>query len=354
MSAIKERIRSALSAGTLKQVPDCSGFARVDSMADLLKPWEEMFPGAELIGEEESRDVFDRGGLRRPKLTPRPRRSSRPLPAPRSIAASPRTVSPGLFTSVQGIWEFYQARKTADAGLLQLPFTDTGVNAFIQPLFKEVSDWYPLFIPLEMLFEEYALADLQHIHLMLPHYTYEDESAAVVEAFLTDADSVASLMEHYHSLSEFMELPQQDEQLIGQLGFEELVKGYEQYRGAKSCNLDQLLNGPDSFFDSLERNYPVQMKGGWPIISGNSGYDCDVTITCAQDIQFCLDYAAAYERMISAIPDPYDMETNECGTTEEFVHDLCEVWRKSNHKRSVKWTSPKQNLLKNLYTKGQL
>jgi hypothetical protein len=338
-SLLITRISDALAAGSLKQVPDSAAFATVTTMADLLRPWEEMFPGVERYGDDDARDIFSRGGgLREPILTARLRTSRRPLPPPRPIAASPKTISPVLFASIQAIWDYYQLHHLADALILKNAFTETGIYKFVGPLELHVSGYWPLGTPLEMICDECEPRELYGIHLQLPFYTYDCEESGVVEAFLSDIESVASCLDAVYDSANCLD---KDNELITQVGIMPLVKNYELYRGAKTVNFDKLLyGGLDVIFGPVTERYPVHMKHGQPIISGDHGQDCEIIITSREDIEFCLDYAKAWYEMTSCLPEPYDLAINAGGMADELIHEICNVWRKTNNKRPIKWTSP--------------
>lgn len=355
VSIIIERIAKSLAAGELQPMPDCSEFKPVDTMADLLRPWEEMFPGIDVNEDGDTVSLFSWGGLRRPSFRPLVRRSIRPVSVPRPVAPRPKPpCKPGLFLSVQAIWEYYQEKDKADSKLINCPFNDVNLEAFVHQLYEEASDYWPMSAPLEQLFFDCGASDLIGIHLMLPHYIYDDEMAGVVEAFLSGHDTLASKLHYQHQADGFMELPEKDEVLIKEVGFDKLTENFANYIGEKSCDLIALENWFETYFTEVDRKFPEHNAGGYPIISGNGGEDADIYIRRKADLDFCFAYAAAYYDMMNAFPDPSQFEYNEEGITETFVHEICEAWRKVHGKRSVKWTSPKSITLLARHKRGEL
>jgi hypothetical protein len=349
---IIERISAAIGAGELKQVPNSAIFRPVSVISDLLRDWSEMFPGVELNEEgSDTRDLFAWGRLRQPKLTPKPRQSRRRLRPPRPIAASPCTISPGLFASVKGIWDYYRTKGVDDDKLLQEPFEENGMQRFIQPLWDEVSNYYPLFVLLEVLFDDCNLRDIASINLLLPHYTYDCDEAGAVEAFLSGAEGLTWLMTHYHKDNN-LGLPPKDEALIKEVGFGPLSVTYVTYPGEKSCDMLKLENISESFFAGVAERFPARWAEEWPIISANGGVDNELHITCREDIEFCIAYADAWEEMMGSMPDPYQMETNDGGICGDFIHEMCEVYRKVRGKKPVKWKSPVKTLAE-IYGEGK-
>jgi hypothetical protein len=176
---------------------------------------------------------------------------------------------------------------------------------------------------------------LPHITLQLPFYTYDCEECGLVEALLSDLESVAGYMQHLHDKHG---LPDTDNQLIEKVGFMALVNAYYDSPGVKTVELNRLLySGLEIFFGPVEQKYPDHMKFGQPIISSDYGQDCEIIITSREDIEFCSDYAAAWDRMHDILPDVYAITTNSGMEADKLIHEMCNAWRKSNGKRPVKW-----------------
>lgn len=331
VALVIERIRTSVEANELAAVPTVP-IAPVTTCGDLLRPWSSVYPGIDEPEEDMSRDLFfgGRGSLVRHRFTPRPRRSRRPLPIPRSIVGSPKLISPGLFHSVQGIWDWYTKKGSANTALLACRFDDAGLYKFLQALFDETAPIWPLHCSLEMIFEGDNLTELPGIRLMLPHFNYEEEGAGCVEAFLSGVDGIAWIMksveEQLHGLTE------KDRALIATVGYTRLAQAYALYPGQKTYDIDMLENWGETFFGKVQKRFPRQMETNWPLISGDSGYDAEVTIRSSEDIEFCFAYADAYYDLMDYIPNPCEFESNDDGIAETFAKELCNVWRKTPNK----------------------
>lgn len=354
---IIQRISEACAAGTLALLPDIATVPQLAIMGDLLQPWETVYPGSTIPdGETRDQGVFGYRKLQRPTTNPRARRSFRPLPPPRRIAPRPKLISPGLFASIQAIWSWYQTRNLAADHLPVAPLNGTGLGIFLEPLRTVTSDYYPLGIYIEDTHTGTDVLGMDGLCLILPHETYEEEHSGIVEAFLRGTEGLHWLMQNfYDERANFdIELPEKDCDLIETIGFEEILKSYAIFEGKKTVDLVYLENWDKNFFGAVAEQYPTQWANDWPIISGNSGSDSELTITSAQDIDFALAFAEAFQTMIGAIPVPWAFHENSDGITETFIHEICEAWRKSNRKRAVKWTSPKTQTLSHRMRIGEL
>lgn len=337
VAVIIERIRSSVSAGALIEVPDAAKQLQVSTMADLLRPWEEVFfgvPRPDPDDDASPHSIYGNGGLRNPRFIPRPRLSLRPPAPPQKIAPPAGRITDGLFAAVHGIWAWYQAEGKATPELLAQPFDEEGFYSFVDPLLQVSYAYWPMCCPLETLFEEVSIRELSGIHLMIPHYHHEDEAAGVVEAFLTGSHGIGWLMAYYHK-NEELTLSPRNEALIKEVGFERLVEAYMLFPGKKSVDLLRLENVEDTFFAEVVQRFPLQWRNDgnyWPIISGNYGEDCEVWIRSKEDLDFIMAYAKAYYKMMAAMPSPCDFEENLDGVASDFAKELCKVWRKvGNH-----------------------
>jgi hypothetical protein len=357
VALIIQRISEACAADIIKPLPEVSSIPQLTTMGDLLKPWESVYPGS-TAPEDDARDrgIFGYRKLQRPMIIPRARRSYRPLPAPRRIAPQPKLISPSLFNSVQGIWAWYQSRGQATDQLSVAPLNGAGLGAFLEPLWSVCSDYYPLGIYLEDCHIDTDVVGMDGFCLMLPHETYEEEHSGIVEAFLRGTDGLHWLMQNfYDERTNFdIELPDKDCGLIEDVGFEEILKCYAAFQGKKTVDLVYLENWDQNFFGEVSEKFPEQWSHDWPIISGGNSADNELPITCAADIDFALAFANAFYKMIDAIPTPWEFHENSDGITETFIHEICEVWRKVNRKRAVKWTSPKLHTLSYQIRVGEL
>jgi hypothetical protein len=356
-SAIIQRISVAAATGALVPLPDHSAAVPLRTVGDLLRPWHEVYPGIEPDTDIDHRDLFCWGGLRKPSFTPRPRGSRRPLPAPLAVAAPRKLVNPGIFASVRGIWDWCQSRGSADPVCLQEPLTPEGLGKLLFPLVEHLFNYYPLGCLLEQAGYEEDIVDLRGLALLLPHWGYEEEWVGAVEAFLCGASGVQSLVTHYYEQRKDMDLdqlPPKDHEVIRTIGFGPLCETYAAFQGEKTCDLVALENFGDTFFHPVYQQYPGRENADYSVITGDAGIECEVLITSREDIEFAIAYHDAFEAMVNAMPDPSAMENNEGGTTDNFIHELCEVWRKTNRKRSVKWTSPKAKRLSHLVKIGVL
>lgn len=337
VNVIIERISASLAACELPAKPEN---VQVDllSMADLLRPFDQVFPGL-CIDDEDRRDIFGYGGLLKPRLVPQVRRSVRPLLPPKPLAAPSRFITPGLFISVQAIWDWYRQEDVAVGEMIDRELNEKGLEKFLDPLYQRAQEYWPLFIPIENLWWDEGLLQLPGVCLMLPHYHAEDEGAGVVEAFLTGASGIEWLMCHYYGIKDFLTLPTEDRELIDKRGFGDICRLYYD-KGDGAYDLQQLQSFGETFFGSVWEKFPEHEKLDPPIISGEAGLDADVMIRKAEDIDFCFAYAKAFYELADCLPDTNAFEENDLGETETFVHELCEVWRVNYGSPSVPWTSP--------------
>jgi hypothetical protein len=355
VSTIIERIGAALSAGELKAMPDHAASLPVRTVGDLLRPWSEVYPWGDRETYGES--VMRSGLTGRMHFEPQPRKSRRPLPAPRSLVASHKLLSHGLFDSVRAVWDWYTANNKADKTLLAAPCTGAGVARFVEKLSMAASDYYPLNLFLEDIGEHSPLMHTYDLRLLIPHYTYEQDEAGVVEAFLSGVGGMHSLLQDFYDEADGMklELPPKDRDLIERVGFEDLVRTYYDYDGKKSCDLKRLDKCDETFFADVVARFPDHWERDFPLISGNGGMDNELSITTKEDIDFALAYAEAFTGMIMAIPfDPWQLRENEDGQADTFIHEVCEVWRKVKRKRTVAWTTPKGETLAKRMQRGEL
>lgn len=357
VSVIAERIGCAVSAGILLPKPPELQVGPL-TVGDLTRPYGEVFPGVEMIPAGTgagTRDVFGWGSghlLKPRRLQPSPRRSRGPLPAPRPCTAPRRLLNPGLFASAGGVWEWYQRKGLAKSEMLAMPLTVQSVTDFVAPLWDELSDWNPLGIFLEE-FGESSVFDAAGLSLLLPHTSYEEEYAGVIEAFLSGPDTLASLLTEMIANHD-LELPPGDRALIAKQGFVKLCQHYADFPGEKACDLVKLENFGTTFFGKVYQRFPEWEAEDPPVISGDCGRDgCEIVIASAETIDFGIAYAEAYFEMMNAMPDPYRFAFNEGGATETFIHELCKVWRKGHGKRAKKRTHPEAPTLAEYFKRGE-
>lgn len=330
LAILTTRIRETIAAGELKLVPEAAAFKPVNSLIDLLSDWQELFPGIEADEEGGTVSLFGFGvGLRRPAFTPQPRRSCRPLPAPLPIIPMPQPpCKPGLFLSVQAIWSWYEQQGLADTNLIDRPFSNEDLSTFIDPLLNRVEGYYPLGTALENLEWDCSVSEIIGLYLWLPFYNYEEDGVDVVEAFLSGPESVASLLTYQHQNSK-LSLSAQDERLIKKEGFDKLTENFARYPGKKSCDLLALENWFETWFSEVHRLYPDHKADHFAIISGNGGQENELVIRTSADIDFALAYSAAYYNLMNQFPPPYDFSENDGGCVANFIHEICEAWRKT-------------------------
>ncbi len=300
MLTVNERIRAALP--DLKERPPLDGKA-LDTVGDLLKPPEEFSGGF----------VAQSLRLERPRFIPRPRRSSQPLTLPRTIEGRIVPINSGVHTSVQAIWQWYEQTGKADPKLLEAPMNDQNFYRMLGPLEKATEDYYPMGSFLECIG---SVTELEGIWLTLPAKHYDEEDAGWFEAFLTDASAVAGLLHRADS--------DLDEPLIKEVGYVKLVEHYAAYKGEKTWDSAKTFDWYKSFFAHLEQKYPHKDVGDMPILATDLS---EIKITEAEDIDFALDWGEAYNQMTAAMPDTWGLEYNENGQLEEFIQELCRVWR---------------------------
>lgn len=352
---IADRIRTSLETGQLRQLPDPATFQSIEKMGDLLRHFEEMFPGV-ILDEDGNMGALRRRSL---KFVPQPRRSARPVPLPVKMPPMPQPdCRPGLFRSVQAVWEWYQEKDKAAARLLEHTFDEEGLTSFLDPLFETTRLYWPLGARIDDYGFEEPVASMEGFSLLLPFMTYDDECAGTVEAFLSGAEAIASRLSSLHldkpQLADRIELPEADEKLIAKVGWAVLMETYAKFPGEKSVDVLGLENWGETHFGWIESRFPEHADVSYAVISGDGGSENDVWIHAKSDIDFCLAWAESYYKMMDAFPDPQDFDYNEGGITETFIHEVCEVWRKENGKRSVKWTSPKSKTLQQRFKRGEL
>jgi hypothetical protein len=221
-------------------------------------------------------------------------------------------------------------------GALDQPFTFEGVHKFLNPLWKFVSDYWPLASDLENIGSDGPVAEMSCFSMTLPCYSYDDPGAGVVEAFLDGPGGIEWIMRHVET--EDWDLPAADLRLIQDATWGGLSIAYHNYNGKRSYNMGRLGDVERSFFANVKERYPAQYGHGPVIITGDYGHE--VPIQTKEDIEFCIEYSEAFELMQSELPDPDSFE-NCSWVSAAFAHELCNVWRKVHGKRVVKW-SPKE------------
>jgi hypothetical protein len=353
VAVLIDRISLSLSEKRLSVLPDRASTVPVQTIGDLLRPWGEIYPWC-----DEGRYGSKNHCLEvRPRFEGTRRRSRRPLPAPRKLTASHKLISPELFESVHAVWDWYQENGYADEQLLQEPCNGMGLSKFVENLWTRASDYSPMDMFLEEIGEQTRLIDLNALHLMLPCYSYQDEGGGVLEAFLTGVHGLHGLLEHVLVPSENPEfdLPKQDRKLIEEVGLQTLVQTYYDNDAIAGVPLKKLENLDENFFSEVKEKYPDLYDRDFVIIAGDGGWESELNIIDKTDIDFAFAWSEAYQSMMSVMPDPYCMLDNSMeGTAETFVHEVCEVWRKVNGKRSVKWTSEKHNRLAARFRREEL
>ena len=354
-SVIIERISSSVAAGCLRPFPAVSAFRPVQKLSDLLHPFEEMFPGIVLDGNGDTPTGFR---WRSPKFTPQPRRSSRPVPAPARLVPMPRPdCRPGLFLSTQAIWEWYQEKGFATPDLLEQGLSADSLQEFLEPLLQQAANYCPL----EEICSLCGIEEMEGFHLMLPFYSYDDDCAGMVEAFISGPVSVASHLSYLYEsrpgvteTADPIELPPPDDKLIAEVGWSGLTEHFARFQGCKSVDLVSLEDFWQTYFGEVVAKFPEHASVDYAIISGNGGEENEVTIHKKSDIDFCFAYSEAYYKLMGDFPDPQAFDYNEGGAAETFIHEMCEAWRKDNRKRPVKWVSPKSQTLAQKMRRGEL
>ncbi|CAK0774919.1 conserved hypothetical protein [Gammaproteobacteria bacterium] len=338
-AVIIERIQGAVERGSLRPIVERTAFAPLETMGDLLRPWEECFPGVASVEEGEDAEDFKTNRrtmsrIRKPRFTPQPRRSRRALPAPRLISAAPKLVHPGLFRSISAVWEFYKAEGRDKPELVEQPLSFDGMHAFLDPLWRVLSDYYPLFCDIENVGSDGPVNEMDCLTMMLPNFDWNDEGIGVVEAFLSGPSAIAGMMGHFDGTF-IWDLPKPDQNLLAKLPWDELTITYRDASGKKSYDIWALENFEENFFAKVKERFPGQYANGFDIIA--EGYENTVVITCAQDIEFAIAYAEAFECLSAALPDWNSFE-HSSEASGKFAHELCNVWRRANGKKQVKWT----------------
>lgn len=333
---IINRISASLAANELAPVPAPTAAATLATIGDLLRPWDEVFPGVRCLDETFRRDIFGYGPghLKKPKFRPHPRRSRRALLPPRSIAAARKVISASFFASFAAVWSWYSGRDLADPALLAAPITMEELNSFVMPLLNEVSDWYPLGICLEEFGFNEELYDMRGICLILPHYHYDDEGSGVFEAFLSGWEGLEWLLRDLRDNrgDDFLDLPEEDHALLGSVATADLARVYAEYPGEKLLDVTRLQNWTSTIFAEVGKAWPQYDLENIPVIT-SAPTDVEIWITSPADIDFALAYAEAYETMTGMMLN--DVENNEDREADKLVHDVCAVWRKKKRKKSV-------------------
>jgi hypothetical protein len=321
MLPIIDRIRKSLAGGALREKPP-DKTREVKTIGGLMQAWEDAFPG---FGVSDLQEVSLRPHYNF-RFRSVPRRSKLPLEPPKTIENPPKLISPTLFLSVQAVWEYYREIDKADQALLELPFTDQGVGKFVEPLFDVVEDYYPLFGHLENIEN---VATLHCLSLWLPCYSYEEENAFAVEAFLSGPADVAGMLTHLDDEYD-LNLSRYYRTLIKTVGYPELTKFYADFAGDKLCNLKKLENWQENYFQRVIEQYPAVDTDRIAIISGDS--PTEITIQSVEDIRFAIDWAKAYYALDDDMPPTWLFIENEEEEIETFVRDICRVWRKGHKK----------------------
>jgi len=332
VALIIERISACIAAGELPKKTDNVLLAEL-KMADLLRPWDEVFPGMRTDAGDHRNMSSHRGKIRRPKFSPQVRKSRRPLQRPRMPYAPCRLISPTLFTSLQAIKTWYGQQDIDVSDIFDGELNEKGLDDFLHPLYVRSSDYWPLSDPLENLCFEDGIFDLNYIYLRLPHWHYDEECAGAAEGMLSGADGVEWLMQHYYSIDGFVDLPEEDHQIIKLHGFDNLAACYEQDRPGRTYNLKKLKDHQNVYFSEVWKDYE-NGEINPPIITAD-GMDVEIEIFRPEDIDFCLAYSEAFCQMVGDMPDVGLMEDNIDRTTDKFMHELCEVWRTEHDMPSV-------------------
>ncbi|HBG07692.1 MAG: hypothetical protein A2075_09215 [Geobacteraceae bacterium GWC2_58_44] len=356
ISVITERISSSIAAGCLRPFPAVSTFKPLEKLSDLLHSFEEMFPGIVLDVRGDSPADYKWPCM---KFTPQRRRSSRPLPAPARLVPMPRPgYRPGLFLSIQAVWEWYQEKGHATPELLDQGLSSDSLQTFLEPLLQTAGNYWPLGCGLEDIGCLCPIEEMEGFNLMLPFYSYEDDCAGMVEAFISGPVSLASHLSYLYESkpdgADSIELPVPDDKLIAEVGWSGLTKHFARFQGRKSVDLVSLENFWETYFGEVVANFPEHASVEYAIISGNGGQENEVWIHKKADIDFCFAYAEAYYKLMGDFPDPSCFDYNEGGAAETFIHEMCEAWRKDNRKRPVKWVSPKTKTLMQMMRRGEL
>jgi hypothetical protein len=356
VSVLIERISSSVAAGYLRPFPDASAFKPIGKLSDLLYSFEEMFPGIVLDAKGKAPSDFR---WRSPKFTPQPRRSAHPVPAPARLVPMPRPdCRPGLFMTTQAIWEWYQEKGFATPGLLDQEFSMDSLEDFLVPLLREAENFWPLGCGLEDLSCFGNIQEIDGFHLMLPFYSYDDDCAGMVEAFISGPTSVASHLSYLYKSKpdggDAIDLPPPDDKLIAEVGWHKLTEHFARFQGRKSVDLVALEGFWEHYFGDVVTRFPEHASVEYAIISGNGGSENEVWIQKKTDIDFCFAYSEAYYKLMGDFPDPQNFDYNEGGAAETFIHEICEAWRKDHRKRPVKWVSPKSQTLMQQMRRGEI
>lgn len=333
---IIDRIRASLAAGELAPIPQPSAAVSLTTIGDLLRPWDEVFPGLRR-GDDDARNLFSYGknSLQKPKFHPQPRRSRRALLPPRFIAAPVKSVSPELFTSFQAIWEWYTTKGLADPALLTKSVSTAGINGFVMPLLNVVSDHYLL----GMCLEEFGCSDdiynLGMPSLILPHDFYEDEHAWVIEGIFTGAHGLDWVLRELTTREGFLKISAKDRKLIKEISCTDLAQAYFDYEGEKAFPLDKMEDWTTTYFGELAAKYPWASLDTIPLICSDV-QECEVYIERPEHIDFAIDYAEAITAMYGTLPDLSAIHENAEGAADQLVKEVCAIWRKMGRSATVK------------------
>jgi hypothetical protein len=330
-AVIIDRIAEAITQGKLTPLVEDGGFCQITTIADLLRPWEECFPGVAWGDQHNEKRVT----VLQPTFTPVPRRSRRRVAIPHPIRPRPFIVSSSLFNSIAAIWDYYLLHDKADKKLLELTCSDKDAQAFIDPLSELLGYFWPLDCCLEDICGNGPLLTQKGIYLRLPSFSYDEEGAGVVEAFISGARGIQGLLEFVDN-NEDWDLPKQDLKLIEDAGWGELCSYYYESAGKKVYNLKKLEDPWGSYFGKLQLDYPEQYSEYAQDLFDNGGVE-EVLICGPKDIDFCKGYAECFEALLTDLPDYGSFE--EVDEMTNFAHEICNVWRRMKGKRLVKWSN---------------
>lgn len=287
----------------------------VKTIGDLTIPYDEFF-------DEGSSYCQTPYKGKRPSIKARPLTATRRIPPPKKLTAPPRFYPANSFNGVKAVWEYYQAKGTAHKKYLDLPANHRGLVAFVSPFLEELD--HPLGSHID------CIEDMDDLfYLTLPSMSYDEDVAGLFEAFLTGPDEVAGMLMHYDE-DEPLRLNKKDRALVKKHGLVKLTNYYATYEGPKHCDLDKMQNWYDVFFGELEKKYPEQKVDHVPLISGDGYYQ--IEITCKKDIDFAMEFADISENLYASIPNIWAMEGRESEEVEDFVVNICDVWREGHKK----------------------
>ena len=336
---IIDRIRASLAAGELASIPQPGAAVTLTTVGDLLRPWDEVFPGQRRGDDDAGAGPlfgYGKSVLQKPKFHPQPRRSRRALLPPRIIAAPAKIINASFFASIAAVWKWYQGRALADPALLAAPLNGEELNAFVMPLCNAVSDWYPLGICLEEFGLNGELHEARGIYLVLPHWNYDEEGAGVFEAFLSGWEGVEWLLRDLRDNhgDDFLNLPDEDRALLKKVPPADLARVYAEYSGQKLLDVTRLQNWTSTVFAEVGKAWPQYDLENIPLIVSDT-QDVEIWVTSPTDIDFALAYAEAYETLTGMMLNAWDVENNEDREADKLVHDICDVWRKLKRQKRV-------------------